>query len=469
MKTRSLVLASTLACFLFAPAAPAQLRITLPKRSKPTPVQKLNQDGVKAVQKHDYEKAKRLFYKAYLLDPNDPFTLNNLGYIAELEGQVDRAQRFYALAAEQNSEATIAAASASDMKGKSVAEVAGRTEDAKLLVNRYNVEAIGLLMKDRAPEADLLLQKALAIDSANAFTLNNMGFAKEKEGELEQALSFYVKAANLNSRDTIVVTADKSWRGKPISEVAARNADKLRKIMQSEQTPEVRVARLNLQGVSAMNRNEPKLARRYFEQAYKLDPEHAFTLNNMGYLAELEGDRETADFYYARAQEARGQGRVDVATRADAEGRPIGEVAGVGEQKVQARMEAARQARAREGGPVLLRRRDGSPIIEPERPAEPVQPPQTQPQQELLPPLPESQQPPVTQPTQPPHVANPQPPSGGLLMPLPDDQQPETAKQPDSQQPTQDVLPPLPENQQPPAARGRQDQPQPNTGKASQQ
>src|SRR5581483_7611810 len=144
----------------------------------------------------------------------------------------------------------------------------------------------------------------------------------------------------------------------------------------------VRVARLNLQGVSAMNRNEPKLARRYFEQAYKLDPEHAFTLNNMGYL---------------------------------------------GEQEVQARMEAARQARAREGGPVLLRRRDGSPIIEPERPAEPVQPPQTQPQQELLPPLPESQQPPVTQPTQPPHVANPQPPSGGLLMPLPDDQQPETA------------------------------------------
>ncbi len=139
MKTRSLVLAGTLACFLFAPAAPAQLRITLPKRSKPTPVQKLNQDGVKAVQKHDYEKAKRLFYKAYLLDPNDPFTLNNLGYIAELEGQVDRAQRFYALAAEQNSEATIAAASASEMKGKSVAEVAGRTEDTKLLVNRYNV------------------------------------------------------------------------------------------------------------------------------------------------------------------------------------------------------------------------------------------------------------------------------------------------------------------------------------------
>ena len=79
----------------------ADLRIKIPKRSKPTPVQKLNQDGVKAVQKHDYEKAKRLFYKAYLVDPNDPFTLNNLGYIAELEGEIERAQRYYALAAEQ--------------------------------------------------------------------------------------------------------------------------------------------------------------------------------------------------------------------------------------------------------------------------------------------------------------------------------------------------------------------------------
>ncbi len=73
------------------------LRIPLPKSSKPTPVQKFNQEGVQAVQKHDYAKAKKLFYKAYLIDPNDPFTLNNLGYISEMEGDLDRAQRFYAL------------------------------------------------------------------------------------------------------------------------------------------------------------------------------------------------------------------------------------------------------------------------------------------------------------------------------------------------------------------------------------
>ena len=77
------------------------LRITLPKRSHITVVQRLNREGVEAVRKRNYEKAEKAFYQAYLLDPDDPFTLNNLGYVSELQGQVDRAQTFYALA--QNS------------------------------------------------------------------------------------------------------------------------------------------------------------------------------------------------------------------------------------------------------------------------------------------------------------------------------------------------------------------------------
>jgi len=42
---------------------------------------------VDAVRKRNYEKAESLFYKAYLLVPDDPFTLNNLGYISELKGR----------------------------------------------------------------------------------------------------------------------------------------------------------------------------------------------------------------------------------------------------------------------------------------------------------------------------------------------------------------------------------------------
>jgi tetratricopeptide (TPR) repeat protein len=86
-----------LAMLLAGTASAGDLRLNLPKRTQPTPVQKLNRQGVRALEKHDYAKAKALFYKAYLLDPNDPFTLNNLGYIAELDGEVERAQRFYAL------------------------------------------------------------------------------------------------------------------------------------------------------------------------------------------------------------------------------------------------------------------------------------------------------------------------------------------------------------------------------------
>jgi Flp pilus assembly protein TadD len=44
-------------------------------------------------------KAKAIFYKAYLLDPGNPFTLNNLGYVAELEGQEDRAKTLHGFAA----------------------------------------------------------------------------------------------------------------------------------------------------------------------------------------------------------------------------------------------------------------------------------------------------------------------------------------------------------------------------------
>jgi Flp pilus assembly protein TadD len=484
MRSRSLLLIAVLSLdSLVSLPGTAQLRISIPKGSKPTPVQKLNQEGVKAVKDHDFQQAKKLFYQAYLLDPNDPFTLNNLGYIAELEGQVDRAQRFYALASQHATDATVATASTASLKGKSVAEVAGKAGDSKLAINQYNLEAISLLMKDRAPEADLVLQKAMKLDPQNPFTLNNFGFAKEKEGDFEGALSFYTKAANLRSDEPVIVTPQKDWRGKAISKVAAENADKLRNLIRDSQSLEARVARFNLQGVSAANRNEPQLAREFFEQAYKLDPTNAFTLNNMGYMAELAGDRETADFYYARAQEAKGRGdRVDIATRQDMEGKPVGEVAVHGETQVEARIEAIRRERAAEGGPVLLRHRNGSVVVEPQNPppgSEPApliqRPPstpqqqqqqQSQPQQPkggLLMPLPENQQPPATQ--QPPSTQQQQQqpqqqqPKGGLLMPLPENQQPPAAKEaaPQSapQQPKGGLLMPLPDDQQPPAARQR--------------
>ena len=448
MRPRPLVLLSVLALSLCAATANAQnIRISLPKRTKPTPVQKLNQDGVKAVQHHKLDQARKLFYKAYLLDPDDPFTLNNLGYISELNGDIERAQRYYELAAENTSDATIDRSTREDYKGKTVAEVGGHAADAQMQVNRYNVQAMGLLMKDRAPEADLVLEKALQLDGRNPFTLNNLGFAKEKEGEYETALTFYSRAANTGSNEPVIVALNKRWRGRRISDVARDNVKAVQRLIAKEDTPEMKVARLNLQGVSAMNRNDHAAARQYFQKAYKVDPANAFTLNNMGYLAEMDGDRETADFFYEKAQDANRNGAVAaVATRKDVEGKPIRSVAEFGDNMISAKMEAEREVRAREAGnsPVLLKKRDGSAIAEPDKAVEPLPDDAFEPKPATPPPSnavrPLDQYPPAAQPNNPPATNQPANP-GNVLPPLPDNQQPATKPG--------DVLPPLPDNQQP--------------------
>ena len=459
---------SLLLTALVAIASASDLRISLPKRSKLTPVQKLNQEGVKDLQKHNYKKAKELFYRAYLIDPNDPFTLNNLGYIAELEGQADRAQRYYDLSQAQGSDALVYKSTERSAIGKPVSEVAGNAGDTQMQINRINVQAIGLLHSGESPQADLMLQKALKLDSHNPFTLNNLGYAREKEGELEQAYNFYSQAAGQHSETPIVVTIHKSWRGKPISEIAAANAAKVRNLLDHEQTIPEQVARLNTRAVAAINRNDFRLARRYFQQAYKLDHRNAFALNNMGYLAELDGDRETANYYYDKAREAdQSSMRVAYATRKDVEGMKLASVASDSDDAVvKATEEATARLRA-EGGPVVLRYRNNQPVMEPATPPKPLpeKPIHAPTQDQLLMPLPENQQPPAAQPGAAPSGAPSQPAAsppnqgnapansgGGLLMPLPDNQQPPAARQPapQSQPQNQNNVPPPPQSQSQP-------------------
>jgi Flp pilus assembly protein TadD len=456
VRPRSLVGACVVLILASLSLSAGDLRIPLPKRSKYTPVQALNRDGVKAVQNHQYDKAKKLFYKAYLIDPDDPFTLNNLGYMAELDGDIDRARRFYALSADMNSDAVIDKSNNELVQGKAVSAVAGHAEDKGLKTNLLNNQAIALLEKDRAPEADLILQKALTVDPQNPFTLNNLGYAKEKEGEIEAAYQFYTAAANRRSQETVEVAIDKDWRGRPISDVARNNARKLNRRLQNGGSVESKVALLNLRGVSALNRNDRHTGRDFIEQAFKLAPTDAFTLNNMGYLAEMDGDRETADFYYERAREANQKNaRVMVATRKEVEGKKIGDVADTTDQLVQSQMEAAREARERQGGPVVLRRRDNTVVVDP---AKPVEPPHERVSDAngnlVLPPLPRDTM--TTTTTAPPsgvqpsggQPAQPQPtqPSGGLMMPLPENEQPTTVKEGDHDG---GMIMPLPDDQQP--------------------
>jgi Flp pilus assembly protein TadD len=333
-KVNRLILAAAIVLGAVYPAARgADLKLTFPRFSELTPVQRLNREGVTAIEKHQYEKAEALFYKAYLYDPADPFTLNNLGYISELQGDVDRSLRFYKLASDQGSHATIDRSNARQLE----------------------VQAIQLLSQGQNFAADALLRKALALQPGNPFTLNNLGVAEEATGDAEGALRDYDAAAASHSLEPIVVTLKRSVRGKPLSEVAAESARQLRKQQQSVSEAVERSTMLSYRGVSATNRNDWAAAKRDFVQAYALNPGSAFSLNNLGYVAEKEGDLETAQFYYAKARKAEdAKARIGLATQGSAEGQQLSAVANHSDQDVDLRLAQYSAAQRQRTGPIEL-------------------------------------------------------------------------------------------------------------------
>jgi Flp pilus assembly protein TadD len=360
------------------------LKITVPRHTQATPVQKLNREGVDAVRKQQFEKAEALFLKAYLYDPADPFTLNNLGYISELQGKLDRALKFYELAAEQGTDAGIDRSSAKQLEGKPIEYALNGVKDAPLRVNQLNVEAIELLSENRNAEAGRLLQRALAADPNNSFTLNNLGVARESLGDYDGALKYYDEAAASSSSEPVVVTLDRSWRGKPVTRLAAESAKRLKQRIKEADTPAAQAELLAVRGVSATNENNWEQARKDFLKAYSLDPYSAFSLNNLGYVSERDGDMETAHFFYSKAERAdSANARAGLATQAEEEGKRLAAIAGDSDDKVNGEIDRLRRARRNEPGEVELERRDGTPVDNTAAPQPPAD--QNQPQPELVP------------------------------------------------------------------------------------
>jgi Flp pilus assembly protein TadD len=361
--SRLLALAAVFALGAVQPSWAKDLKITIPRHSELTPVQRLNRDGVEAVQKKQYEKAEALFLKAYLYDPSDPFTLNNLGYISELQGDLDRALKFYKLAAQQGSTASIDRSNTKQLEGKPIEDALNGLSDGPMRVNHINVEAVALLSENRTSEAESLLQRAVSMDPHNAFTLNNLGVAKESVGDYEGALTYFDQAAQLRSSEVVVVTLDRAWRGKSVSQMAAESARKLESRLKNTDNPEAQAALLTVRGVSATNRNDWQAARRDFLKAYSLNPNSAFSLNNLGYVSERDGDMETANFFYMKAQQADdAKARIGLASSSLAEGQYLDAVAADSQQKVGGELDRYRQTRHAEPGNVELERRDGTPV-----------------------------------------------------------------------------------------------------------
>lgn len=355
-RSKLMIALALLAAFVAAEAAWAgDLHITIPRRSELTPVQKLNREGVEAVQKHDYEKAEAIFYKAYLYDPSDPFTLNNLGYVSEMRGNLDEAQKFYAMAAKQGCTAVVDLSSAKNLEGKPMLDALNNVNDRLRQVNPMNVQAVELLSQNRNFEAQRLLTKALALNPRDPFTLNNLAVADEATGDLQDALKYYEQASSTGSNERIVVTQKKAWRGKPVSEIAADSAQRLREKMQGMSPSQTQAMMLTYRGVVAANRNDWETAKKDFLEAYKLDPNDAFTLNNVGYVSERDGDAETAQFFYTRARQAGSASTpVGLATRSLAEGQPLFTVAADSDHAIDQELARYHQERRQETGPIEL-------------------------------------------------------------------------------------------------------------------
>ncbi|HEX4286558.1 MAG TPA: tetratricopeptide repeat protein [Terracidiphilus sp.] len=363
MISRSLKLMAVIAVAAATlPALAGDVKITIPARSKLSPVQRLNRDGVEAVNKRHYQKAEELFYRAYLYDPNDPFTLNNLGFIAEQQGQLDRAHKFYQLASEQGCNAPIDLSSSKSLLKKPMTAALDGLGDLQMRVNRMNVEAMRLLSQDRAFEAVALLQQALALDARNPFTLNNLGVAEESIGDAQAALTNYNAAAASRSTEPVLVTIDHAWSGKPVSDMAAASAKRLQKRLGDQSSNETQAAMLNMRGVYAANANDWSTAKQNFSRAYSLAPESAFSLNNRAYIAEQEGDLESAQFFYEKARRANDAGNtVGVATEHLAEGRALFSVAAESNRKVDGALnDYSRQRHSQSGAIELTPRGEGA-------------------------------------------------------------------------------------------------------------
>lgn len=327
----------------------------LPRRSQLTPVQRLNREGVEAIKKHDYSKAQRLFYKAYLYDPADPFTLNNLGYISEIDGQLERAQKFYELAAQQGSNANIDLSNEKHLQGEPMKAALIDLKDVPMRVNHMNLDAMRLLQKNRGFEALAILQQARSLEPHNAFTLNNLGVASESIGDFDSAVRYYQQAAELHSKEPAAVALDPKWRGRSISAMAKDSAKRVEKRVRDMDPAEAKAVMFTMRGVHAANQNNWAAAREAFLHAYSLDPSSAFCINNRGYVAEHEGDLESAQFFYEKARRAEdASARVGLATATDAQGQPLGVVASDSTGKVDTALEAYSRSRRQENAPVEL-------------------------------------------------------------------------------------------------------------------
>jgi tetratricopeptide (TPR) repeat protein len=156
--------------------------------------------------------------------------------------------------------------------------------------------------------------------------------------------------------------------------MANASARRLSERMKKMDSAQLNAVMFTMRGVSATNQNDWLAAREDFLQAYSRDPVSAFSLNNRGYVAEMDGDLETAQFFYEKARKASDSNiRVGLASKHSAEGKKLSAVAADSDHQVDGEFDKYSQARRRQTGPIELILRGtastGDSGVPPERPS----------------------------------------------------------------------------------------------------
>lgn len=208
-------------------------------RGTPMHNDRINLEAVRLLSKHQGVEAAGILQQALASNPNDPFTLNNLGVANEAMGEYQNALRYYDAAAATRSQQAVALSQESSWQGKSVSEIAHanarRLEDQLHGASSHELESFELSMRGVLAEnendwrtARQYFMKAYTLDPANAFTLNNRGYVAEKDGDLESAQFFYQKAWQADGANLRVGVATKrTEEGQPLSQVATDSGDKV--------------------------------------------------------------------------------------------------------------------------------------------------------------------------------------------------------------------------------------------------
>lgn len=169
--------------------------------------------------------------------------------------------------------------------------------NADALLNLANLDALD----GRTTQAERLIQRALQVDPNSVAALAQLAELRRRRGDLEGAIGLYRQALTIDRQPFVYLGLG------DVLQRAGRHPEAVEAFRSAlELDPDSATAHYDL-GVTYGKMGRLEEAVDAYERALELQPEGvqaAKTLNNLGALAQAEGDLETAATFFERAVEA---------------------------------------------------------------------------------------------------------------------------------------------------------------------